>query len=449
MPDPSHSTLPRHRHSRRLPLRRFSACTLVLLLAFASTALAQSDAPVDTSATYEPLILRFHHFALRLPQTPGWELVRKEPEKQTITIRNASLGEGNDTAFVHAEVRVSRQWYPSEVERTPEHAFNYLAMREVSAARRSVPEGEMRWLGADRDTLRDDRREYRRLWYGMSNERIRADAWVVFWFPPDFQLNGYFYTFSLVYQSRPDLKDESVVHEFGEIVRSTEFFEPVRDPRIVPAGADSLGRAGSSLPFVYYDLRMQAVNTPIDTTIAPCWIQVQDSLAVEIAPTLHHSVTFFSFRDRVPAADSREHGSRVGKAFDRNEDGRMDLLFFRQGNVLDRTQRTFQAFYVIADEDFDGDADAIVFEDGDQDRDGRVDHYLYGQDRSGDGTPDRLWQFDDDIAAPIKPVTKQETRFFIGRAARPGVESFDLADELAQWSRSLAAIHQAVAHCRK
>jgi hypothetical protein len=404
---------------------------------------------VDTSAAPEALRLRFHNYEVRLPQTPGWELVRKEPERQSITIRNTSV-DTSDTAFMHGEIRVARQWYPGVPEvRTPERAFEMLARREVESARRTLPPEGMNWLGAERDTMKDGRREYRRLWYGMGNDRIRADAWAVFWFPPTFGEDGFYYAFALQYRSRPDLKDDSIAHEFGELVRSAEIFAPGRDPRIVPAGADSLGRAGGSLPFVYYDLRTQAVNTPIDTSTAACWVQLYDSLAVEIAPTVYRPATFFSFRERAPAAGSREHGERVGKAFDRNRDGRIDLAFFRQGSVTHRSERQFLAFYAVADEDFDGDADAIVFEDGDQNRDGRVDHFLYGQDRSGDGQPDRLWQFDDDIAAPIKPVAKQGTRFFVGRAARPGVESFDLATELQDWTRALQSIDQAAAKCRK
>jgi hypothetical protein len=140
-------------------------------------------------------------------------------------------------------------------------------------------------------------------------------------------------------------------------------------------------------------------------------------------------------------------GERFGKAFDRDGDGRFDLVFFSEGWAKGQDGRDLRTFYVVADDNGDGRVDGMVFEDGDNNRDALVDHSLFVQDRARQGEPDRAWVFDTDIARPVRPLPHQGTIFLLTRSSRPGEESADFGAEFRTWNRYLAWLNRAAAAC--
>jgi len=93
--------------------------------------------------------------------------------------------------------------------------------------------------------------------------------------------------------------------------------------------------------------------------------------------------------------------------------------------------------------------DAMVFEDGNNDRDRLVDCGVLVQDRGGRGEPDRAWVFDQDIAHPVRPIPHQGTVFLHGLVSRPEEGSLDLGREFRDWSRHLDWLNRAAARCRE
>jgi hypothetical protein len=248
---------------------------------------------------------------------------------------------------------------------------------------------------------------------------------------------------------RPDREDLSVLDDFGEFLASLAERAPRLDRRIIPDGPDRLGRARLSLPFVYYDARQRVLHSPHDTTQAPCAAQIEDTLAVVLQPTLLPEALFVSFRRHAPAPGDRSPGERFGKAFDRDGDGRFDLVFFSQGWARGVDGRDIRTFYVVADDDGDGRVDGVVLEDGNNDRDQLVDSGILAQDRAGTGEPDRAWVFDTDIAHPVRPVPHQGTVFLHGQVSRPGAETLDLGRDFREWSRYLDRLNRAAERCRQ
>jgi hypothetical protein len=178
-------------------------------------------------------------------------------------------------------------------------------------------------------------------------------------------------------------------------------------------------------------------------------VQLEDTLAVSLQATRLPGVVFVSFRRRVPAPGDRSPGERFGKAIDRDGDGRFDLVFFSQGWAKGIDQRDIRTFYVVADDDGDGRVDAMVLEDGNNDRDQLVDCGVLVQDRGRQGEPDRAWVFDTDIAHPVRPIPHQGTVFLHGLVSRPGADALDFGRDFREWSRYLGWLNRAAAQCRE
>jgi hypothetical protein len=400
--------------------------------------------PADSTLTR----VRFHDYALSLPASEGWALVKRAPEDEAITVR--LVWQRGGEAFTLGQMVFERLGlFDPGAPREPRAAFARLADRAERDAREQVrARPDVAWAGARRDTLALAGRVLHRLQYGVRSGATDGLVWVVFWFPSSFARDGFYVRATLQMWRRPDREDLSVLDDFAECLGSLTEREPTRDRRIIPDGPDRLGQARRSLPDVYYDARQQVLRSPHDTTQAVCTVQLEDTLAVALQATRLPGVTFVAFYRRVPAADDRSPGERFGKAFDRDEDGRFDLVFFSQGWAKGVDQRDIRTFYVVADDDGDGRVDAMVFEDGNNDRDQLVDCSVLVQDRGGGGEPDRAWVVDTDLAHPVRPIPHQGAVFLHGLTSRPGDEALDFSRDFREWSRCLGWLNRAAAQCR-
>lgn len=450
MPDP---LLRRSRARRLRPLPAVALLAVALLAPTAGSGVRAQEtpaappggvgAPLDSSAT----LVRFHDYAFHVPASEGWQLLRRAPEDESIAVQLVWQREGE--RFPLGRIGFARLGlFDPDVPRRPAEAFDSLSVREERAARYDALErAHLVWLGAGRDTFSDGGRTFYRLTYGVRSGDTEGHAWAVFWFPQSFASDGFYIRATLEFWRAPDREDLSVLEDFAASLRTLRAIAPERDRRIIRDGPDPFGKAGIALPQVYYDTRAEVLNSPHDTLRAPCAVQLEDTVAVVLQPTQLPGVTFFSFHEKVPAPGDRSPGERFGKAFDRDRDGRFDLVYFSQGWMKGVDQRDIRTFYVVADDDGDGRVDGIVFEDGDNDRDALVDHSLFVQDRDLDGAPDRAWVFDTDIAHPVRPSAHQGTVFLLNRTSHPGRESFDFAEDFRDWTRRLDRLNRALEAC--
>lgn len=405
--------------------------------------------PVPAAADSPATRVAFHHYQLSLPASEGWALVSRAPEDEAVTVR--LVWQRGSESFTLGQMEFARLGlFDPGVSRQPGAAFDALAERAEQEVRREVGgRADVVWAGSRRDTLSDAGRVFYRLQYGVRSGATEGLSWVVYWFPSSFVRDGFYVRATLQMWRRPDREDLSVLDDFAGALRSLAERAPELDRRIIADGPDRLGQARLSLPLVYYDDRQRALHSPHDTTQAPCAVQLEDTLAVSLQATRLPGVVFVSFRRRVPAPGDRSPGERFGKAFDRDGDGRFDLVFFSQGWAKGIDQRDIRTFYVVADDDGDGRVDAMVLEDGNNDRDQLVDCGVLVQDRGRQGEPDRAWVFDTDIAHPVRPIPHQGTVFLHGLVSRPGADALDFGRDFREWSRYLGWLNRAAAQCRE
>jgi hypothetical protein len=426
------------------PAVRPLVVSALLLLAAAPPGAAQGAPPGNDSASF----LGFQHYEVNLPSSEGWTLLSRAAEDEAISVQ--LVWQKEQERFKLADVTVAREgMFERAVLRQPSVAFNWLASREVAQVRdEAVGRSHLTWLGSRRDSFTDGGRTFYRLWYAARSPSTVGQTSSVYLFPASFATDGFFLHATLHYWSRKDREDPSIIDEFEAMLRSLRARQPALDQRVLPEVADALGKARKSLPYVYYDARARAMHSPHDTTRATCWTQVEDSLAIGLQATRLPGVTFFSMRARAPAPGQREQGERFGKAFDRDGDGRFDLVYFSEGWGKGQDGRDLRTFYVAADDNGDGRVDGMVFEDGDNNRDALIDHSIFVQDRARKGEPDRAWVFDTDIGNPVRPLPHQGTVFLLTRTSRPGAESADFGAEFRTWNRYLAWLNRAAAACR-
>jgi hypothetical protein len=440
------------------PLAILTAVLLLSAAAAAAPATPPGSAPAARPPAGDALApprpdsavtrIRFHHYALSLPSSEGWTLVKRAPEDEAVTVRLVwKLG---SESFTLGQIQFERLGlFDPGVPWHPAAAFTVLADEAERQVRQEIgARQDVAWAGSRRDSLTETGRVQYRLQYGVRAGATEGLTWEVYWFPSSFARDGFYVRATLQMWRRPDREDLSVLEDFAECLASLAEVAPKLDPRIVADGPDRLGKARLSLPFVYYDARQRTLHSPHDTTQAPCATQVDDTVVVVLQATQLPGVAFVSFRQHLPAPGDRSPGERFGKAFDRDGDGRFDLAFFSQGWAKGLDQRDLRTFYVVADENGDGRVDAMVLEDGNNDRDLLVDSGIFVQDRAGKGEPDRAWVFDTDIAHPVRPIPHQGTVFLHGLVSRPGAETLDFGPDFRDWSRYLGWLNRAAAECR-
>jgi len=114
-------------------------------------------------------------------------------------------------------------------------------------------------------------------------------------------------------------------------------------------------------------------------------------------------VSDFAPVDSVVDAASPDYGA----VFDRNADGKVDLILLNRGIIPVKGGMVLPFAAVMADDNFDGHVDGIVVENGDADGDGRAEHRILVEDTNHDGRPDQALRYVDTItekAAKKLPV---------------------------------------------
>ena len=235
-----------------------------------------------------------------------------------------------------------------------------------------------------------------------------------------------------------------------------------------PAGAQMPGRlaaaralAASVLPVgrglagpldeAWLDARAAAFAARIDSAQRLCWSHRADGAFerdhVGYGRGLAIEGDFFVLSSSVPADSLVDPApAEYGTAFDRNGDGRLDLILVNRGlqtfgeGVLQATVAVF------ADDDFDGRIDALVFEDLDGDADRRVDGRLLARDANGDGRVDDARSFRGATGADAPRLKVEAGRVRARRAGLPS-ETSDFVETFRMATQRLGELDRARAAC--
>jgi len=177
--------------------------------------------------------------------------------------------------------------------------------------------------------------------------------------------------------------------------RSAEAIDVLRS--LVPVGK---GLAGG-IADAWLDARAAAFAAHLDTTTKLCWRARGTDESTRhpwlgLGKGIALEGDFWQMSDLSPTDSVVDAASAdYGAAFDRNGDGKADLILMNRGIVSARGGVVLPYAAVLADDDFDGRFDGLVVENGDTDGDGRADHRLLVLDTNHDGEPDQAIRFED------------------------------------------------------
>lgn len=218
---------------------------------------------------------------------------------------------------------------------------------------------------------------------------------------------------------------------------------------LVPVGAGLKG----GLENAYLDARTAAFAAHLDTTTRLCWRNRGPDAApsrawLGVGRGIALEGDFYQVSDAVPKDSVLDAASsEYGAAFDRNGDGRIDLLVMNRGIASARGATVLPIAAVLADDDFDGRIDGLVIENGDADGDGRADHRLFLSDRDHDGKPDRALRFEDAIRAKkVRDVTIRDG-IVSDRVVGSSVQLLDFSSTWRDAGALLAELDRARAAC--
>ncbi|MEO6462915.1 MAG: hypothetical protein ABIP29_07550 [Candidatus Eisenbacteria bacterium] len=220
-----------------------------------------------------------------------------------------------------------------------------------------------------------------------------------------------------------------------------------RAASLAPAGR---GLAGP-LDEAWLDARAAAFAARIDSAQRLCWTRRADAASgrehVGYGRGLAIEGDFYVLSDAVPRDSVADPApAEYGAAFDRNGDGRLDLLVVNRGlqPFAGRDRQPTVALY--ADDDFDGRVDALLVEDADRDADRHVDARLLVLDPDEDGRADQARAFSAGTAGAGDRVPLQGGRV---RARRMGqaADASDFVEVFRTASLRLAELDRARAAC--
>jgi hypothetical protein len=153
------------------------------------------------------------------------------------------------------------------------------------------------------------------------------------------------------------------------------------------------------------DARVATFAARIDSAMRLCWSEDPEASpalrALGYGPGLALEGDFFELapfapKDSLVDANAAEYGT----VFDRNADGRCDLILVNRGVQSYEGARLLPIVVAVADDDFDGRLDGAILENADEDGDGKADHRLWVHDSNGDGSADQAILFRDAVDAP-------------------------------------------------
>ena len=216
---------------------------------------------------------------------------------------------------------------------------------------------------------------------------------------------------------------------------------------VVPAGR---GLAGP-LEEAWLDSRAAAFAARIDSAQRLCWTHRPDGGSdrehVGYGRGLALEGDFYVLSSSVPADSLVDPApAEYGAAFDRNGDGRLDLLVVNRGlqPFAGRVREPTVAIY--ADDDFNGRIDALVLEDLDRDDDHHVDARLFARDTDGDGRIDEARAFGAAAGRDSRKLPLEGGRVRVNRMDVAS-EMSDFVDILRAATQRLAELDRARAAC--
>ena len=324
----------------------------------------------------------------------------------------------------------------------PATAINEL----LEAEKREVRAGSDHVEGVDRGAFSSDSLAVGTLhWYGFrvevkSGQRAGViSRWVAL--HPDFPRRRRAFVLALDEQTLPGARPVPRAQDARAVLRS-----------FTPRGAGLQGGIATA----YLDARAGAFAAHIDTSTVLCWStrggDVPPSRSrLGIGKALALEGDFYQVTELVPRDSivDASGGADYGAAFDRNGDGRVDLLVLNRGISPARGSVVLPIAVVLADDDFDGRIDGSVLENGDSDGDGRLDHRLLVTDNDHDGRADHAVRFTDAISdKSSRSVPVRDGRVSDQIAANPA----RLLDFSAPWHEAeamMAEIDRARAVCHR
>ena len=358
---------------------------------------------------------------------PGKEWKRSE----TLDSPGKLTWNTSDIKKTHGQLRLSFEGAPGD---TPRRA----AARILDLEKARVREGERQAKDAERGAYEVDSLEAGGLhWVGFSvsvRSGSRAGAitrWVAI--HPDFPRRKRAFVIALDEETPPGVRTVPRQPDMKNVLVS-----------LVPRGNGLLG----GIETAALDARAAAFAAHLDTTTKLCWRGREDQgpkawlgLGRKIALEGDFwQISDFAPTDSVVDAASSDYGA----AFDRNGDGKTDLVLMNRGIVPARGPIVLPYAAVIADDNFDGRIDGIVVENGDSDGDGRADHRILARDTNGDGKIDTAIEFVDSINEKAAKKLKVEDGVVLDRITGSTAERIDF---IPNW-RQTGALREELDHAR-
>jgi hypothetical protein len=217
---------------------------------------------------------------------------------------------------------------------------------------------------------------------------------------------------------------------------------------VTPAGRGLDGTLGDA----WLDARAAAFAARIDSAQRLCWSSIPDGAPgrdhVGYAKGIALGGDFYMLSGLVPSDSLVDAApAEYGVAFDRNGDGRLDLLLVNRGLQAFPARDFEPTVSVYGDDDFDGRIDAIVVEDVDKDGDKRVDARMLARDGDEDGRTDEAFTFDAAASKGGKVEIDPSGRPKVGRVGLTP-EVSDLAGMFRAATVRLADLERARTACR-
>ena len=218
---------------------------------------------------------------------------------------------------------------------------------------------------------------------------------------------------------------------------------------LVPLGK---GLAGG-IEDAWLDARAAAFAAHLDTATKLCWRPRGTDESTRhpwlgLGKGIALEGDFWQMSDLTPTDSVVDAASaEYGAAFDRNGDGKADLILMNRGIVPVRGGVMLPLAAVLADDDFDGRFDGLVIENGDTDGDGRADHRLLVLDTNHDGEPDMAIRFEDAIHEKAAKKLKVEGGVISDRLVGSTAELVDFRSNWRDNGSMLAEINRVRVDC--